>query len=140
MLIAPAETAPPADLTPAADDATAIGKWGRAIGAGFQTVPDMLIKHQRTLELSATDLVVLLNLLMHWWYAGRNPFPRPTTIAARMGVDVRTVQRSIRHLSEQNLIARVTEEDRTTYDLSGLVGRLETLALNDANYRERRVA
>ena len=51
-------------------------KWGAAALAGFQTVPDLLLKHQKTLKISSAEMVVLLNVLMHWWYRDQMPFPR----------------------------------------------------------------
>ena len=117
-------------------------KWGEAANAGFQLVPDVLLKNQSQLGLTATELVVLLNLTMHWWYPMQRPFPRSTTIANRIGVDVRTVQRAITRLSDLGLIERVKVpiKDRsssTVIDLTGLVRRLVPLALNDIAYRPR---
>src|SRR6266702_8494237 len=47
-------------------------KWGEGLNAGFQLLPDMLLKHQHKLGLTATDLVVLINLTMQWWYRDRH--------------------------------------------------------------------
>ena len=82
---------------------------------------------------------VLTNLTLHWWYSDRKPFPRSTTIARRMGVDVRTVQRSLAHLAELGLVVRekTAETGAETFDLSGLVRKLNVLALSDASYRYR---
>ena len=125
-----------------ANDHRAAEKWGDAALAGFQQVPDILLKKQVELGLSPTDMLVLLNITMHWWYAGQRPFPRPTTIADRLNVAPRTVQRSLRRLSELGLVERVTEpgEDgtpRLVCDLSGLVTKLERYARADPNYRVR---
>jgi DNA-binding MarR family transcriptional regulator len=79
---------------------------GEAAQAGFQAVPDLLLKHQESLNLNPTELVVLLNVLMHWWYRDQKPFPRPTTIARRMGSTVRTVQRAITKLQREGLVER----------------------------------
>ncbi|MFD2260669.1 helix-turn-helix domain-containing protein [Chelativorans composti] len=73
---------------------------------GVQAVPDILLKQQGAMGLSATDLVVLLNILMYWWYVEQKPYPRPTTIAKRMDVNVRTVQRSLQRMEELGLIVR----------------------------------
>lgn len=113
-------------------------KWGEAAVAGFQTVPDLLFKHQITLKLATSDMVVLLNLLMHWWYPDQKPFPRSTTIAKRMGVNVRTVQRSLRHMEDLDLLVRTKGPNGSTFlDPSPLVQKLVALAKRDADYRIR---
>lgn len=118
-------------------------KWGIALNAGFQLLPDLVLKHQRRLGLGANDLVVLINLMMSWWYPERLPYPRPTTIAKRMGVGVRSVQRSLERLQQMGLIERVAlppSADMPTtaaYDLSGLVSRLQKLAIDNPGYRDR---
>ncbi|WP_434056202.1 helix-turn-helix domain-containing protein [Roseibium sp.] len=88
-------------------------KWKEAGEAGFQVLPDLLLKKQSELGLSATDLVVLINVTMHWWYREQRPFPRTTTIASRMGVDNRTVQRSMKKLTQLGLMKRETEDKGT---------------------------
>jgi hypothetical protein len=114
----------------------AFDKWGEAASKGFQLVPDLLLKNQAKLELTPTDVVVLLNVLMHWWYADQRPFPRSTSIAARMEVQPRTVQRSLARLDELGLVKRVTEvssdgEERQVCDPSGLKARLIEFAKTD---------
>src|ERR1700730_6233554 len=64
-------------------------KWGEVARGGFQVVPDLLLKNQNALGLNPSELVVLLNVLMHWWYRDVKPFPGPTTISRRMGVTCR---------------------------------------------------
>ncbi len=49
-------------------DSAVYAKYGEAAVAGFQAVPDLLLRNQAKLNLSPTNLVVLLNVLMHWWY------------------------------------------------------------------------
>lgn len=116
-------------------------KWGDAANAGFQILPDVLLKQQKRLGLSATELVVLINLTMHWWYADQKPFPRSTTIAKRMGIDVRTVQRAMTRLQAMRLIerkkVRADGVEQTVIDLSGLVKELEPYARQDPGYRAR---
>ncbi|WP_292414513.1 helix-turn-helix domain-containing protein [Mesorhizobium sp.] len=117
-------------------------KWKEAGKAGFQLLPDVLLKKQSALELSATDLVVLINVTMHWWYAEQRPFPRASVIASRMGVEPRTVQRSMKRLTELGLLRKEienkgTEREREVCDLSGLVDRLDRLAQTDPDYLAR---
>lgn len=112
-----------------------IAKWGRAAEAGFQTIPDVLLKNQSKLGLSSTDMLVLMNLTMDW-RPDQPPFPRSTTIAGRMGCVVRTVQRSLATLKKIGLLVKAKETladgvHRQVYDLSGLVKRLAELAKDD---------
>ena len=89
-------------------------------------------------------MVVLLNLTMHWWYPERHPYPRPTTIARRMDVSSRTVQRVLNRLSRLGLIERCRNASdgpagaaSTAFRLEGLVNELEPMALADVAYRPR---
>lgn len=115
-------------------------KYGEASVAGFQAVPDLLLKHQHDLGLSAIDLVILLNVLMHWWYPGQKPFPRSSTIATRMGITTRTVQRSLQHMEDINILTREKTTASPTYlDPSPLVSKLQALAVKDTDYHIRRL-
>jgi hypothetical protein len=112
---------------------TVTSKWGTAIDAGFQQVPDVLIRTQSQIGLSPLDLAILLNLTMHWWDKDNLPWPRPSVIAKRIGVSTRTIERRIAKMTDDGLIRRLPREksDGPTirrFDLSGLVRRLEGLA------------
>lgn len=114
-------------------------KYGEAAVAGFQAVPDLLLKNQGNLGLTPTDMVVLLNILMHWWYPDQKPFPRPTTIAQRIGVSTRTVQRSIINIEASGLLARETSADgRVFLDPTPMVAKLVELAPRDTDYLIRK--
>ena len=105
-------------------------KWGRAL-AGGQVIPNVLVRAQAHLGLDAVDVVVLLNMNMHWWQKGDFPFPRPTIIAKRMGVSKRTVERRIEKLVKAGLLERLplTKEGKLRrYKLEGLVNRLQDAA------------
>ncbi|QRF63403.1 helix-turn-helix domain-containing protein [Variovorax paradoxus] len=112
-------------------------KWGQALGRGFVVIPLELLRRQSELGLADNDLVVLLNLLSHWWYADDRPYPRTATIATRMGASPRTVQRCLDKLEKKGLIARVKgqvtmkgkNQTVTRYDLQGTVTRLKGFAL-----------
>ncbi|XYK82627.1 MAG: helix-turn-helix domain-containing protein [Labrenzia sp.] len=117
-------------------------KWKEAGQAGFQLLPDVLLKNQAELGLASNDLIVLINVTMHWWYEGQRPFPRTTVIAKRMGLDPRTVQRSMKRLINLGLVRRITEnkgtdEEREVFDLSGLVDALRAQAVKDPDYLVR---
>ncbi len=126
--------------SPATLDATVHARWGEAANAGYQPVPNLLLKHQRQLDLTAVDLVVLLNLLSYWWYAENLPFPKSATIARRIGLTQRTVQRSLKTMESRGLLRRVesgTTESRVCFDPKGLVQRLIPLARKEPGYRSR---
>jgi hypothetical protein len=121
-----------------AGEAAILLKWGEAARGGFQAVPDLLLKHQTTLGLNPTDMTVLLNILMHWWYRDQKPFPRPTTIARRMGSTPRTVQRSIAKLQELGILFRERDaKGLPVLDPGPLVDRLGELAKTDKDYLVR---
>jgi hypothetical protein len=123
---------------PAHKDSAVFAKWGDAARAGFQAVPDLLLKQQEELKLNPTELVVLLNVLMHWWYREQKPFPRPTTIARRMGSTVRTVQRAITKLEKEGLLVRGRRADGApVLDPEPLVMRLCQLAKTDFDFLRR---
>ena len=112
-------------------------RWGTSVttgATGFTAVPNVLIRYQYELGLSATELVVLLNLLTHWWRTDELPYVRPTTIARRMEVDRRTVERALRSMQGMGLIRHLPperQEGRPTirrFELDGLVNALEIIA------------
>ncbi len=88
---------------------------------------------------NASELVVPLNVLMHWWYRDQKPFPRPTTIARRMGVNVRSVQRALANLQEMKLLVREKGPKEIIWlDPAPLVERLAQLAETDRDYLIRK--
>lgn len=90
------------------DKAALRQKWHGAIrdNAGFVAVPVVLLRAQKRLDISATELNVLLNLMSYWWGSDTPVFPRTGIIAKRMGVTNRTVQRSLTSLIKKKLIIR----------------------------------
>lgn len=105
-------------------------KWQGAVtdGSGFVAIPMSLLRLQTRLKLTPTDMVVLINLLAHWWDPARAVFPRSTTIAARMGIAKRTVQRSTQKMVKSGLIEREFIEfdgqRRRTFQFSTLATKL----------------
>ena len=129
-----------AALTTPLQQARPFEKWGVAAVPGWQPLPDVLLHNQAKLGLTATDMLVLANVLSHWWYADEKPFPRVTTIARRMDVTSRTVQRSLQKLSDKGFLQRrkATSRDgteREVLDPTGLVNALGKLAIRDPSYR-----
>lgn len=120
------------DQSQAASNYTLRDKWGTALDSGFIVIPSTLLRYQHQLVIGDGELIVLMHLIMSWWKVGEYPFPRAETIAKRMGVSTRTVQRHIDSLEKKKLIQRFWTSERrsahratTHYDLSGLVGKLK---------------
>lgn len=114
---------PPEEATPI----TVKDKWQGAVteGSGFVAVPLALLRLQSKYSLTPTEMLVLINLLAHWWDPKRAVYPRSTTIAKRMGVDKRTVQRATNKLMKSGLLARGYMEDgRRVFTFDCLVKKL----------------
>lgn len=107
-------------------------KFGAAVDGGFLAIPNILLKSQTYLGLTSTNMVVLLNVLAYWWYAEKKPYPRSTTIAKRMGLSPRAVQRSLRQLQALELLEREkVNGDRTYLNPEPLVEKLVELIRKD---------
>lgn len=131
MLIAKDEQK--ATAVPAATPMTVKDKWQGAVNqnSGFVAIPVALLRLQTKYGLSQTEMMVLINLLAHWWEPGRGAFPRSSIIAGRLGVTKRTVQRAMEKLETLGFMSRDTDsEGRRVVAFDGLVTRLarDTLA------------
>jgi len=112
---------------PGADDSRVSARYGQAGNAGWSPIPDVLLFNQHRLKIKGDDLVVLLNLMAHYYVKNEMPFIRPTTIAKRMGVSQRKVQRSLAKLYKLGLFwkARHKELGHMTYDLTPLIEKMQ---------------
>ncbi len=113
-----------------------LAKWGLAGRAGFQVVPNVLFRAQKHLDLDTVDVVLLLNLSLHWWGASDLPFPSPALVAERMNVSRRTVERRLLSLEKRGFIKRLRPRSAgpgkpkvRRVEMEGLVEKLEGAAL-----------
>jgi hypothetical protein len=118
-------------------------KWAYALDAGFQIIPDALFRCQKILGLKPLDVVILLNITIHWWAKEDLPHPRPSVIANRTGVTTRTVERRLIWLQENGFLNRlpsVTKKGRAVrkFDLSGLVAKLQAVSAENLKLRRSR--
>lgn len=109
-------------------------RWGAEVMAhGWVAIPTALLLVQGQLKLSANAMNVLLHLFSHWWGDGL-VYPSQVTIATKMGVSKRTVQRAIAELLEAELIGRSKTKlnskfrGRNVYDLSPLVQKVKSIS------------
>lgn len=121
---------------------TAEAKWGPALSAGFQSVPNVLVHSHRKLGLDPLDVLIVLNLNMHWWTAEDLPYPRASLLAERIGITKRTIERRLVKLQKAKLIERLPPEYRGNgtirrFRLTGLVNELTRLAQESVAERGR---
>jgi hypothetical protein len=121
-------------LQPAKAARTSEQKWGPSVmSLGFCIVPSLLLRAQQRLRLTPTQLAVLLQLCDYWWDEKRKPYPSKETLAQRLGLSARQVQRHIAELEKAGLVQRIERfglhggKLSNSYDLSGLVQRLKEL-------------
>jgi DNA-binding transcriptional regulator YhcF (GntR family) len=110
-------------------------KWGKeTIKLGFCVIPSLLLRAQKRLGLSPTQLNILLIIIDHWWKPSEHPFPSKKTVAEKISISPRQVQRQITELESRGYIRRVTRyrgdggKSSNGYDLSGLVNELKRMA------------
>jgi len=115
-----------------------VDKWGQAVAErGFAQIPNYLLLLNNFLDeerrLTPVELLVLFQLVGAWWQKDKMPFPSMATLAKRLGVSERQVQRAVARLVKDDFIAK--EKRRTSgiiasnaYDLSPLVHLLNEVA------------
>lgn len=97
-------------------------------------MPSLIFRAQNRLGLNPTQLAVLLQLADYWWEKDRCPFPSKQTLAERLGLSARQVQRHIADLETAGFVKRIPRKAphrgklTNEYDLSGLVDKLRKLA------------
>ncbi len=109
-------------------------KWGKKVmDLGFCLVPSLLLRAQQRIGLNPTQLTILIQLCDFWWACERKPFPSKETLAQRLSLSERQVQRHIAALEKVGLVRRIERRSvngsklSNTYDLSGLVKQLQKL-------------
>ena len=109
-------------------------KWGKAVmDLGYSMIPSLVFKAQARLGLSPVQLVVLLHLVDYWWKKAQMPFPSKATIAERMHLSPRQIQRYLTELEKGGFIKRVERfaghkgQQSNEYNLDGLVCKLKKL-------------
>lgn len=139
-VIAQAHTDALQSSPPGALESRVSDRYGEAGNAGWSPVPDVLLFNQHKLGIQSDDMVVLLNLMAHYYVKNEMPFIRPTTIAKRIGVSQRSVQRSIARLRKQGVILKGKHETNghITHDLTPLIKRLQPLGIERIDGRKLR--
>lgn len=83
-------------------------RWGRdLINAGWLGLPSVFLQRQNAFAFDALDLNIVLQIADHWWEPDNHPYPSKKSLAERIGVDARTIQRRIARMERDGLIERV---------------------------------
>jgi DNA-binding transcriptional ArsR family regulator len=118
---------------------------------GYTMLPNLLMRAQGKLMIGHAEFNVLVQLVHHWWDADKDPHPAKETIARRMGLSPRQVQRYITSLEKAGLVKRVERfsgrkaQISNGYDLSPLVKKLGVIepefrrAAEQGKVRQRKV-
>lgn len=104
-------------------------KWGeKSMLMGWTAIPTSLLFLQAELSISPLGFNLLVNLVSHWWETTELPYPSQESMAKRMGVSKRSIQREISTLIELGLLEKHPNKagnkkfkGRNSYDLSNLV-------------------
>ncbi|MEO5765340.1 MAG: helix-turn-helix domain-containing protein [Casimicrobiaceae bacterium] len=109
-------------------------KWSRPVmDLGYCILPSILLQAQGRLNISAQTMMVMLQLVEHWWRADGKVFPSKETIGDRVNLSPKQVQRHVKILEDRKLVKRIARyrhgQGRTTnqYDLTGLVDWLKAI-------------
>ncbi|MBH0115018.1 helix-turn-helix domain-containing protein [Novosphingobium sp. YJ-S2-02] len=118
-------------------------KFGKpVIDYGFAIVPSLLMQAQHRLGLNPVQFNIILHLIDFWWDAEKRPFPKKETLAERMNMSERQIQRHIAELENAGLVKRIGRTKRghgkisNEYDLTGLIDRLKALEPEFTDVRE----
>jgi hypothetical protein len=127
-------------------------KWTPAvIKLGYTPLPSLLLRAQAKLKINPIQLNVLIQIIEHWWDAGKNPWPAKETIARRMDKSPRQIQRILTQLEKAGHIKRIKRflgykaQTSNAYSLDGLVKKLVALepefrkAIEQNKIRRRKV-
>ena len=126
-----------------------VEKWGQDVAErGFVQVPNYLLLINQFLDegsnLSPVELLVLIQLIGSWWKKDDLPFPSMSTLARRIGVSSRQIQRAVNRLEELSLIKRTKRRksgiiSSNAYDLKPLAEVLQEVAKAFPNEYPRNV-
>lgn len=119
-------------------------KWGQAVmDLGYSTIPSLIFRAQARLGLSPVQLALLLHLADYWWKRAQMPFPSKATLAERMNLGPRQIQRYLTDLEDGGFIERVERyaghkgQQSNEYNLTGLVKKLKKLEPEFSEVKEQ---
>lgn len=121
-------------LKPAAPAKQSEKKFGHAVMShGQYIVPALMLRAQARLNVNSTQMVVLLQLLDFWWTKDSSAHPSIKTIAERIDLTTKQVQRTVDALVEKGLITKINRslpgrgKTSNEYKFDGLIKKLQAI-------------
>lgn len=110
-------------------------RWGKdLVAAGWTAIPNAIFECSQQLGLKTLDVVIIVHLAGYWWHAGNDPFPTKQTLATKIGVEPRTIQRAIAALEKKGYITRHARASKVggnlanSYSFEGLIEAVKPFA------------
>lgn len=112
------------------NDASFYKKWGYSTAqGGWTSVPNLLLKHSGRLNISPTELVILIQLMRFWWKEEDLPYPSISKTSEEMGVTRKTASKYFGLLKEKGYIRDIElPNGRIAYSLDGLIRTLDAIS------------
>jgi hypothetical protein len=104
-------------------------RWGSNLlfKEGYVAVPAPLLRLYTRLNLSNSEFVFILELMLFKW-GEQAPFPSYKTVAQRMGITIEMARKHAKSLEEKGLLKRVKRTGQSNaFDLQPLTTMLESL-------------
>ena len=104
-------------------------KWTEEIAEfGFTMIPNLMLKHFSLLDMSASEFLVFTQIESYRWTSRKDPYPSVETLAERIGIEPRTVTRTITSMHKKKLINRYgRRKTSNAYSVQPLIDKLERL-------------
>lgn len=118
---------------------TLIGKWGQSVlSNGWTTIPNQLLFRQKELELSNSEMMMLIHIISFICHPMTPAYPSIETLANRINQHPRTVQRTIEKLISKKLLKKTIRSkgkfDKGMTNLYGIDPLIQKLMkLNEQN-------
>lgn len=112
------------------------GRWGYALleTEGWTTIPNILLMHQKELDLTNSEMMMLIHIISFIHYGDTPAFPSIDTLAKRVNQHSRTVQRTINKLLKKKLLKRKIRSKSINdkglsniYSIEPLIEKLSTI-------------
>ena len=102
--------------------------WSKRIAQShFIQLPKLLLLHQANLDITSSELNVLLDILYFKWTSA-HPYASYKTLGSMSGMSAHTVRTNITHLVDKGVLIKVSRgaNQSRAYDITPLIEKLES--------------